>query len=468
MRNVFSTAVAVLMVAALSAQAQAQTETKTLNFTGGTGFSGNLDGTVDASVVSGNADLDITDLDIDFISDGGFLNFFPDGDSRNNTASTTINIGSSTVNIDLDNTAFSSPVGGSMDVTAGDNLANGVVGQIDGGVPGSDGAWDDPGFTGILNGAVANNINATLTNPINASAAVTGSLAASIPSDVTIPNIVDTSVLNADLRLKNTSSVSVDFDPVQSLSLSGVSISTTTPAPLTTPESNFVEAAHPTGVPQLDLSASGGALATTTIAGTLSADLTGTVNANIDIAADLSLIGIINFSVDFDDVVNGPLSDPGITLLSLSEAITLPGVDLPFLIEVLHEPTTNVDFDDVLAELRSGTLGLTLPFTIDEQVVLSIPTLDFSLGTDDGAGPVAGSFDVDEAGQSGTIELEYLEAELGGDVTLDLLADLELSADLFATAFEANAINVIPEPTGGLFLAVAALGTGAVSRRRRK
>lgn len=470
-------ALGLLVTVVMAAEAEAQTSTKVLNFTGGTGFSGTLDGTINGSVKSQTndgtqqtfANLNVTDLDIDFINSGGFLNFFPNGDSRNNTASTAINIGSSSISVDLNSTSFSSPVGGTISVTAGDNLVNGVVGQLDAGIPGSDGAWDDPGSTGVLNGAVVNGITATLSNPISATANVSGGLGAAIPNDITIPNVVDTALLDLDVRLKNSSSVSVAFDPVQSVSLSGVSISTSTPTALSNPGSNFVEGTHPTGAPVLDLSAGGVGFATTTIAGTINADLTGTISANLDIAADLTVLGFIPFTIDFNDVVDGPLSDPGVTLLSLSEAVSLPGVELPFLIEVLHEPTANVDFDDILAELRSGTLGLTLPFSITEEVVLTIPTVNFSLGSNSGVNGIAGSFSVSEVGQSGTIELEHLQAELGGQVVLDLAADLELSADLFATAFEANGINVaaIPEPTSGLFLAVAALGAGAVARRRR-
>lgn len=455
----------------LSSSVQAQTSTKVLNFSGGTGFSGTLDGSITATVKSQTDDasqqtgavIDITDLDIDFIRGGGFLNFFPNGDSRNNTASAAINIANSVVGIELNNTAFSSTVSGSLNVTAGDALQNGVVGALDGGIPGSDGAWDDPGKTGILNGAVVNSVSVTTDSGISASAAVTGGLAASLINDVTIPDVV-TGILGLDLRLKNSSSITVDFDSVQNITLNSVTISTSQPIGLNTPVSNFVEGTHPASPSQLDLSVSGAALATTTISGILSADLTGTISANLDLAADLSIIGI-GFTVDFDDVVNGPLSEPGITLLSLNEAISLPNVDLPFLVTLFHEPTADVDFDDISALLQSGTLGLSVPFSITEEVVLSIPNVGFALGSDSGLSGIAGSFPVSAAGQSGTVELEHLAASLGGQVVLDLDADLLLSANLLATAFQSAAINVVPEPTSGIFLACAIFG--AATRRRR-
>ncbi len=457
----------------------AQTSTKVLNFDGGPGFSGAISGDITATVKSQTTDgsvvtqglLEVLDLDIDLISNGGFGNAFPDGDSRNNTASTAINIAPSVIGINIPNTPFSSSVSGSMTVTAGDNLANGVVGAIDPGVPGSDGAWDDPGQTGILNGATVDSFSAVLDNDIDASVNVTGGLAASIPNDITIPNIVDTAFLDVDLRLKNSSTVSVDFTDVQNLQIQNLSFSSSTPVGLISPESNFVEAAHPTGIPQLDLSAGGGGLVETIVTGTLSADLLGTVFGSLDIAADLSLIGIINFSVDFDDVVDGALSDPDISLLTLNEEISLPDVELPFSFGVLHEATTDVDFDDVLGAMQTTTFGLDLPVQLlEEDVVLDIPLVDFELGTNGPSNVPEFQFEVDEGFlANGVVELEHLQAQLSGQAVLDLEADLLISADLFSTAFEASAINVVPEPSSMMLAAMSGLAlAGYCIRRRRK
>ena len=456
----------------------AQTSTKILNFNGGTGFSGSISGDITATVKSQNNAgtiftqglLDVLDLDIDLISNGGFGNAFPDGDSRNNTASTAINIAPSVIGINIPSTPFASPVSGSMTVTAGDNLANGVVGAIDAGVPGSDGAWDDPGQTGILNGATVDSFSAALDNDIDASVNVTGGLAASIPSDITIPDIVDTGFLGVDLRLKNSSTVSVDFTDVQNLQIKDLTFSSSTPVGLVVPESNFVEAAHPTGIPQLDLSAGGGGLVETIVTGTLSADLLGTVFGSLDLAADLSLIGIVNFSIDIDDVIDGALSDPDISLLSLNEAISLPDVELPFSFAVLHEATVDVDFDDVLGAMQTTTFGLDLPVQLlEEDVVLDIPMVEFELGTNGPSSNPELSFEVDEGFlANGVVELEHLLAQLSGQAVLDLEADLLISADLFSTAFQASAINVVPEPSSMMLAAMSGLALAGYCIRRRK
>lgn len=468
----------VCFLAVATQSAFAQTSTKVLNFNGGTGFSGELSGDITATVKSQNnagtistqGVLDVLDLDIDLISNGGFGNAFPDGDSRNNTASTAINIAPSAIGINIPSTPFSSGVTGSMTVTAGDNLANGVVGAIDAGVAGSDGAWDDPGQTGILNGATVDAFTAALDDDINAIVNVTGGLAASIPNDITIPNIVDTAFLDVDLRLKNSSTISVDFTDVQNLQIQNLAFSSSMTSGLITPESNFVEAAHPTGIPQLDLSASGGGTVETIVSGTLSADLLGTVFGSLDLAADLSLIGIINFSVDFDDVIDGALSDPDVSLLSLDEAISLPDVELPFAFAVLHDDTADVDFDDILGVIQTSTFGLSLPVQLlEEDVVLDIPLVEFEIGTNGPSNVPEFQFDVDEGFlANGTVELEHLQAQLGGQVVLDLEADLLISADLFSTAFQASAINVVPEPSSMMLAAISGFALAGYCVRRRK
>lgn len=457
---------------ALAGTARAQS-TQNLTINGGTGFSGMLDGMITATVKSQNTAgtiqtqgvLNVTDLDIQTINNGGFLNLFPNSTSNNNTASTTIAVAPTSIGIDLRPTSFSSPVSGSVSVTAGDAISNGVVGALDGGVPGPDGKWDDPGSTGILNNASADSFNVTLNNPINAVADVTGGIAASIPSDVTIPNIVDTTLLSADLRVKNSSTVNVNFEPVQNVTLSGLSISNSVPIPLNTPASgNFLDGAHP--VPganaTLDLSTSGADLVETTISGTLVADIMGTITGSIDIAADISVIGLINFTVNQDNVVDGLLSDGVVSLIDLNENVSLPGTELPFVISVIHNATTNVDFDDVVAQLLSGTFGLDVPISLSESdIVLDLPDTSFELSN-------LSTYVDAGSGQHGYVNINHLAATLGGQFVLDLNADLSLNANMLATALGQNAINVVPEPGSMLLMALASLGLVAYGVRRRR
>ena len=457
---------------ALASTAQAQS-TQNLTINGGTGFSGMLDGTITATVKAQNTGgtvqtqgvLNVTDLDIQTINDGGFLNLFPNSTSNNNTASTVIAINPTSIGIDLQPTAFSSPVSGSVSVTAGDATANEFVGVLDGGVAGADGAWDDPGSTGILNSATADSFNVVLNNPINAIADVTGGISAAIPSDVTIPDVVDTTLLNADLRVKSSSTVNVNFEPIQNVTLSGLSISNSTPIGLNTPASgNFVDGAHP--VPganaTLDLSTSGVGLVETTISGSLIADIMGTITGSIDIAADISVIGLINFTVDQNDVVDGLLSDGVVSLIDLNEEVSLPGTELPFSISVIHNATTNVDFDDVVAQLLSGTFGFDVPISLSEtDIILDLPDTSFELSN-------LSTYVDAGSGQHGYVNINHLAATLGGQFVLDLDADLTLSADLLATALGENAINVVPEPGSLILLAFAGLGLVGYGYRRRR
>lgn len=140
--------------------------------------------------------LNVTDLDIAVAPTGGpGINVFPTSTALDRTATPPIDLSPTTININLANTAFNSGVTGSLRVTAGDRLANGISGVLDSGVPGSDGAWDDPGSTGILNNATADLVNLSMTSPLTAPATVSGVINASIPSNVTIPNVVTGTIL---------------------------------------------------------------------------------------------------------------------------------------------------------------------------------------------------------------------------------------------------------------------------------
>lgn len=438
-------ATAFVAAAQLTVFAYGATATQNLTISGGTGFSGTIGGDITAVVKNQTTDgsvktqglLNITDLDIQTKSSGGFFNVFPNSTSNNNTASTKINIAPTTVGINIPTTPFSSPVSGAVSVTAGDNVADEVPGSIDPGVPGSDGKWDDPAKTGILNGASADSFGVSLNNDINAAATVSGGFQASIPSNVTIPNVVNTTFLDVDLVLKNSSTVSVNFAPSQNMSLKNLTLTTSSPIALGSPSTNFTPTAHPTGYPQLDLSTAGAGLVQTTVSGTLVADLMGTVDGSIDLRANIEVIGIITFPVDFDNAIDGQLSNGVVPLIALNESIALPDVELPFFFSVLHSPTANIDVDDVFASLATGTFGLTLPVSVSEpDVVLDLPPTSFEMSSQ--------SFHVDEGVfAEGDVILNHLAGTLTGQIVLDLAADLEISANMLATAYQSSAINVL-------------------------
>jgi hypothetical protein len=172
---------------------------------------------------------------------------------------------------------------------------------------------------------------------------------------------------------------------------------------------------------------------------------------------------------DRNNVDDGELSDGDVSLLELNEALTLTDIDLPFSFQVLHAATTDVDFDDILASIASGTFGFTLPISLSEEdVVLDIPMGDFEIGANGPTNQPENQFYADAgAGQHGYVELEHLAAELTGQVVLDINADLEISADLFATAVEASAINVVPEPSSFLLAAISGLALAVLGLFRR-
>ena len=469
-RNSFQILAVLVLALAVSVQANAQTSTKNLTINGGTGLTGSLSGNLNAQIKSQSSGgvqtagaLFITDLDLALNGSG----VVPNGGVNNATASAPLVIPNSSVNISIPQTNFNSPLSGSVSITAGDNLANGVVGALDSGVAGSDGAWDDPGNTGILNNAVVNSVTLTANSPINAPVNVTGGFNFGIGNDLLIPDVIDNFFVNASFRLKQSSTFGISLDNAQNISLQNLSFSTSVPIALNTPESNFVEAAHPTGVPQLDLSTGGVGFVETFVSGNLVADLTGSIVGNVDLAADITVLGLIPFTINFNDALNGNLAGPGITLLDLSQAIALPGVPLPFLFSVLHDPTTDVDFDDVIAEIQAGSFGFPIPFSVSEELILPLQGLDFAIQNQqfsfDVPSPIGG-FNI--GGGDATVDIA---ASLGGNIVFDLSADLTLGLDMVASAFQAGAINVtsVPEPTSGLFLASLGLASGLLARRKR-
>lgn len=468
----FASSLCLVLVAA--GAAVGQTATRNLSITGGTGFTGTLGGDLSATVKlqSSNGSqftfghLNVLDLDVATVSSGGSGNLFPNSVSLDNTGAALIAIAPTTVGMNIPTTAFGSPVSGQLTVTAGDQRADAMPGVIDNGTSGSDGAWDDPGATGLLNDAAVNGFNVALNSDVNVPATTSGTIAAAFPTNITIPKIVDTSAIDVDLVIKNTSAVAINFAPAQNLSIKNLTLTSTQDSPLTLPTSNFNEAVHPTGHPQLDLSTAGIALAQTTVSGTLVADLMGTVFGSIDLRADISLAGIVDFPVNFDDAIHGDLTGGNVPLIQLNQSLNLPATELPFVFTVLHEPTVDVDFDDVIAELRSGTFGLTLPFSLSQQdVVVNLPTSTFEVSNQ--FYPVDEDFGLG-LHATGAVVLGHLKAELGGQIVLDLAADMTLGADLLAEAFDAAAINVVPEPSSLVLFGIGATGLAILARRTRR
>lgn len=455
--------VGVLSVLARSGVAQTSTQNLILN-TGN--FSGAIGGQISMPVKSQTSNgsvqtrgrLSITDLDIATNSTGGpGINVFPNASSQNNTATTPINIAQTTLNISLPGTTFNSGVLGSISVTGNDQIVNGIPGVLDPGAPGSDGAWDAPPYFGFIPNAQLNNASVTMISPISSSAIVSGGpIVASIPNDVTIPNVVS-GLIRVDLRVKRTSTVTVAFDPVQSVSIQNLSLSTTSPLPIDIEmDDQFAPGSHPASgaTAMLDLSTGGGAIVNTQISGNLVSSIRGIVSAKVDIAADVRLdLGSLGQplvgSFNQDNVINGPLSTG--SLLDLNQVISLPDTQLPFGINIIHDANTNVDLDDVIVEILSGTAGFTFPIGITQpDVILPIPATNFLIANQ--------SFAINnrlidlpfgDGGDTfarGTVTLQRLEGNLSGNIVMDINANLNLSADLIAQALGQAKINVVPEP----------------------
>jgi hypothetical protein len=421
--------------------------------------------TTDGSVRTA-ATIAVTDLDLRIRRRGSGLTGFliPSINANNLTANAALNLNPASIGINIPTTAINSTLSGGYTITGDNNLTDTQLGVVGGLQPGSDNAWDDSNEDGQFDNLQVNGFNASLNSPINATVNVTGGLSGGVANDVVIPNIYNTGLINIGLRLKNSSTFSIAFDPVQNLSITGLSISTTDVLPVNTPTSNFIEGTHPLddgiGNPVLDLSSTGGAVVATTISGTLNADIKGLVSASIDLAADVRLIGIINFPINIDNAIDGLLTPTSVDLLTLTESVTLPDVDLPFFVTVLHNPTTNVDYDDVAAAIASGTFGLTLPFTLNEtDVVIEIPTITASLP--------ATSFNFGSGATSGTAFLDNLTANLSNAIVTDINANLGISANVIASALRANAINV-PEASSMLLTGLGSTGILALATWRRR
>ena len=433
-----------------------QSHTRTIGVSGGgNAFTGTLAGDITLDVKSQTSGgvatagtLDITDLDIELVSAGGLFNVFPNDSSRDRTASTPIDISPTTLSANIPTTNVSSSVSGQVTVTADDQLADIVPGQIDSGVAGADGRWDGGAGTGALSNAMARGFGVSLDNDLPTGVNASGSIHASIPSDIVFPGIVDTTFIDADLVVKNTSTVSINLDNAQSLSIQNLAMSTSEILPMAFPQSNFNESTHPAGYAVSDLSTLGFDLLETTLTGTLNANLTGTITGSIDLRADLTIglteVGLtLPVTLDLDNVLDGNLSNGSVDLFDIGQGFNLSNVELPFAVSVLHEPTTNVDFDDIIAQVASGTFGLTIPLDFaTSDVVFDIPNTPFLLeNLNFQINETVGIFPAE-----GTVEIERLEGVLGGRLATDVDIGLEISASLLASALQQNAINLLALP----------------------
>ncbi len=230
----------------------------------------------------------------------------------------------------------------------------------------------------------------------------------------------------------------------------------------------------------LDLSTGGLDLVSTLISGNLVMDVQGTVSASIDLAAivklNLGTFGTLTVgTINLDNIINGPLSSG--SLLQINESISLPDTALPFALDIRHNAGTDVDFDDVIANLLSGTLGFTFPIALTElDVVLALPPSSIEIFNQQFAVnqrlidlPFGDGADTFARGQ---VTLQHLAATLSGNVVMDINANLNLNAELLATALGDAAINVfapVPEPSSIMLAAAGVVGlAGSAIRRRRR
>lgn len=69
---------------------------------------------------------------------------------------------------------------------------------------------------------------------------------------------------------------------------------------------------------------------------------------------------------------------------------------------------------------------------------------------------------------NGSVIIHNLAATLGGNIVVDVDADLLIGANLLSSAFRANSINVVPEAGSLCLLTFAATGAGLYGFHRRQ
>jgi hypothetical protein len=436
---------AVLSVLGVVATSHAGPVAKVLDVaTGGAdSVSGSLSGSISATVTSGSILANFTDVDIDT----NILDF------SNRTGSVTLTVTpGSNINVNIPSTNFSSGLAGSIIVQADDDATDVQLGVLGGLTPGSDTKWDDLDGNGELGNPRVLSASLNATSPISANANVSGSISGVGSGSINLGN-----VLFQTLRLDvlNTSTASVIFDPVQTVNVSNLTISTSTPFDLEFPLSNFVEGTHPLDglglTTILDQSVGGGGLVATTVSGTLDAQLTGRLNASIDLRVRWGNITLTTLN----DAFNGDLASG--ELFDLSEDIALTE-SIPFAIQVLHSPTTNVDYDDIVALAQTGTLGISVPISLATSTSIDFPATTFEV--------------LNLSTSGGTVNINDLDirGNLGGSINVNLAGSASLNVNLLAQALEANALNIssVPEAGSVAMLSIAAAGSCVVGLLRRQ
>lgn len=412
---------------AVASQASAAPLLQSFNIgTGGPdSLTGKIGGALSAQATGGSIVANFTDVDIDT----NILDF------TNRTGQVTLNVNTSTskVNLNLPNTSFSSGLTGSLSGTADDSATDAAPGSLGWLVPGTDGRWDDPNNTGSFVNAQFSGASLATTSNIGISASTSGGIFGTGTGNINLGT-----VLFQTLRLNvlNTSTFSATFDPVQTVSVQNLALSTSVPFATNLPVSNFVEASHPVGSPVADLSVNGGGLISTTVSGNLVATLTGSISATLNLSVTWGSLTLTTLNNAF----NGPLFSGD--LFTINESINLTET-LPFVFSILHEPTTNVDYDDVVAMLQTGTLGAQFPLSINETTNVAVPATPIAIQN--------------LSTPSGTVRINDLDivGNLTGNISATLSGTANLGADLLAQAILTSAANIQPQNTGPTSIAAS-------------
>lgn len=418
---------AVLTFVAMANVALASPLTQTFNVaTGGPdSISGTISGSLKAQATSGSINANFTDVDIDT----NILDF----SNRTGLVTLAANTATSVINLNLNSTPYSSALTGSLSATADDSATDVAPGTFGWLTAGTDGRWDDPTNTGSFVNASYSGTSLVGGN-INISAASSGGIFGTGSGGINLANIPLLGTLW--MQVLNTSNFSVTMAPTQSVSVNGLSLTTSGSFPVSGVLSNFVEASHPVGSFVTDMSISGGGLVATTVSGTLSATLVGTISADLDLRVKIggtatsggTTLATLNNAFVGDLATNT-------NLFTVAQAVSF-NQSLPFAFTILHEPTVNVDYDDVIVKLQTGTFGATFPLPISTTTSVTVPTTPFAAQNLSGGGGGITLNDLDLVGN------------LTGSVAANLTGTINLSADLLAQAIKTNAANIQPLNTG--------------------
>lgn len=398
------------LLGVFAAHARAATAPLTFNIGAGSSFAGALGGNLTLTLVSGTGTVTMRFSSTIIFQVTG-------------SASATINMAANqTAGITLNtaNNTFNVQPAGSFTVHAQDDLQDATPGVLDGGIPGSDGKWDDADLDSVFTTTKVTGLNATVPN-INANATILPhTLGGSINGTATIFSIPIN--VNGNLGVQVAS---------VNAGLSGLTIGQNSDTDVVLdPIDNFGDGNHVLGnLP--DLSGEQTVLQDTAIDGTVGGAIAGNVNANINTT------GIVI------NLFNGPLLTNQ-SLGSIAEAIDLDEI-LPMLLQVLHHDTANLDYDDVSASIQTGTAGQFIDIPVDMPIT-NVP------------------FNTTFAQNTGS---PRFTGTIGGNLAFRITGNLQVKADIFLQGQQrANDVNVVPEPTSLALLGLGALGIVPFVRRR--